>query len=78
LRRRLGTETAPFIYAGAAILSPKLFEGAPKGAFPLTPLFDRTQERGRLFGLVLEGRFLHVGTPQAVTAAEEAIRRARG
>jgi MurNAc alpha-1-phosphate uridylyltransferase len=78
LRRRLGAEKAPFIYAGAAILLPKLFEGAPKGAFPLTPLFDRAQEKGRLFGLALEGRFLHVGTPQAVAAAEEAIRSARG
>jgi len=77
LRRRLGAEIAPFIYAGAAILSPKLFESAPDGAFPLTPLFDRAQERGRLFGLALEGQFLHVGTPEAVSAAEEAIRRAR-
>jgi MurNAc alpha-1-phosphate uridylyltransferase len=77
LRRRLGAEKAPFIYAGAAILSPKLFEGAPEGVFPLTPLFDRAQERGRLYGLVLEGAFLHVGTPEAVAAAEEAIRRAR-
>lgn len=77
LRRQLGAEKAPFIYAGAAILSPKLFEGAPEGPFPLTPLFDRAQERGRLFGLALEGAFLHVGTPEAVAAAEEAIRRAR-
>lgn len=77
LRRQIGAEKAPFIYAGAAILSPKLFEGAPDGVFPLTPLFDRAQERGRLFGLALEGQFLHVGTPEAVSAAEEAIRRAR-
>jgi MurNAc alpha-1-phosphate uridylyltransferase len=77
LSRRVGDEKAPFIYAGAGILSPKLFDGAPDGAFPLTPLFDRAQERGRLFGLALEGTFLHVGTPEAVAAAEEAIRRAR-
>jgi N-acetyl-alpha-D-muramate 1-phosphate uridylyltransferase len=77
LRRRLGAEIAPFIYAGAAILSPKLFEDASDGIFPLTPLFDRAQEKGRLFGLALEGQFLHVGTPEAVSAAEEAIRRAR-
>ena len=77
LRRQSGKEKAPFIYAGAAILSPRLFAGAPDGAFPLTPLFDRAQQSGRLFGLALEGTFLHVGTPEAVTAAEEAIRRAR-
>jgi MurNAc alpha-1-phosphate uridylyltransferase len=77
LRRRTGDENAPFIYAGAAILSPAIFEDAPGGAFSLTPLFDRAQERARLFGLALEGTFLHVGTPEAVAAAEEAIRRAR-
>ena len=77
LRRQAGSEKAPFIYAGAAILSPRLFEGTPDGAFALTPLFDRAQEKGRLFGLALEGLFLHVGTSEAVSAAEEAIRRAR-
>ena len=77
LRRQAGSEKAPFIYAGAAILSPRLFEGAPDDAFALTPLFDRAQEKGRLFGLALEGLFLHVGTSEAVSAAEEAIRRAR-
>ena len=75
LRRQLASgEKAPFIYAGAAILSPALFEGAPQGAFALTPLFDRAQEQGKLFGLALEGLFLHVGTPAAVAAAEDAIR----
>ena len=77
LRRRSGDEKAPFVYAGAAILSPLFFEGAPGGAFPLTLLFDRAQEKGRLFGLPLEGAFLHVGTPAALATAEEAIRRAR-
>jgi N-acetyl-alpha-D-muramate 1-phosphate uridylyltransferase len=77
LRRQAAGEKALFIYAGAAILSPKLFDGAPAGDFALTHLFDRAQQRGRLFGLALEGRFLHVGTPEAVSAAEEAIHRAR-
>src|SRR5262249_48994773 len=76
-RRRLGGDKAPFIYAGAAILSPALFRGAPNGAFPLTPLFDRAERAGRLCGLALEGLFLHVGTPAAIAAAEEAIRAAR-
>jgi MurNAc alpha-1-phosphate uridylyltransferase len=77
IRRRLGGDKAPYIYAGAAILSPALFRGAPDGAFPLTPLFDRAEQVGRLCGLALEGLFLHVGTPAAVVAAEEAIRAAR-
>jgi MurNAc alpha-1-phosphate uridylyltransferase len=73
LRRRSGQETAPYIYAGTALLAPALFAGAPRGAFPLTQLFDQAGEKGRLFGLKLEGVWMHVGTPEAVAAAERAL-----
>jgi MurNAc alpha-1-phosphate uridylyltransferase len=73
LRRRGENEVVPFVYAGAAILAPALFAGAPQGAFPLTSLFDRADADGRLFGLRLEGVWMHVGTPEAVAAAEAAI-----
>jgi MurNAc alpha-1-phosphate uridylyltransferase len=73
LRRRAEREVVPFVYAGAAILSPALFSGAPTGAFPLTLLFDRAAEHDRLFGLRLEGLWMHVGTPEAVAAAEAAL-----
>ena len=39
----------------------------------LSPLFDRAVEAGRLYGLRLEGVWMHVGTPDAVKAAEAAI-----
>jgi MurNAc alpha-1-phosphate uridylyltransferase len=74
LKRRGEREVAAFVYAGVAILSPVLFAGAPEGAFPLTKLFDRAQEAGRLYGLRLEGLWMHVGTPDAVAGAEAAIR----
>jgi MurNAc alpha-1-phosphate uridylyltransferase len=73
LTRRGERAVVPFVYAGAAILSPALFDGAPQGAFSLTTLFDRSAEAGRLFGLRLEGVWMHVGTPDAVAAAETAI-----
>ena len=63
------------VYAGAAVLSPRLFAGAPAGAFSLTRLFDRAEGDGRLHGLELEGKWMHVGSPEAIAAAEEAIRR---
>jgi N-acetyl-alpha-D-muramate 1-phosphate uridylyltransferase len=74
LRRRGEQEVAPFVYAGAAILAPALFADAPPGEFPLTALFARAGEAGRLFGLRLEGLWMHVGTPDAIAAAEAAIR----
>jgi MurNAc alpha-1-phosphate uridylyltransferase len=73
LTRRAEREVAPFVYAGAAILRPELFKGAPDGAFSLTALFDRAAEAGRLHGLRLEGIWMHVGTPEAIAQAEAAI-----
>jgi N-acetyl-alpha-D-muramate 1-phosphate uridylyltransferase len=73
LQRRPEREVAPFVYAGVAILSPALFADAPSGAFSLNVLFDRAIESGRLHGLRLEGVWMHVGTPDAIAAAEEAI-----
>jgi MurNAc alpha-1-phosphate uridylyltransferase len=73
LRRCGEREIVPFVYAGAAILSPALFADAPIGAFSLAQLFDRAADAGRLHGLRLEGLWMHVGTADAIAAAEAAI-----
>lgn len=74
LARRPERLVSPFVYAGAGIFTPKLFEGTPEGPFSLNLLFDRAAEAGRLFGLRLEGVWMHVGTPDAIHEAETAIR----
>ncbi|MGZ5876031.1 MAG: nucleotidyltransferase family protein [Bradyrhizobium sp.] len=73
LRKRREHQVVPFVYAGAAIMSPALFAGAPSGEFSLTKMFDAANEQERLFGLRLDGVWMHVGTPDAVHAAEEAF-----
>jgi MurNAc alpha-1-phosphate uridylyltransferase len=73
LRKRREHQVVPFVYAGAAILSPTIFADAPKGEFSLTRMFDAANEQERLFGLRLDGVWMHVGTPDAVNAAEEAF-----
>jgi len=77
LTLRADRQVAPFVYAGAAVLSPRLFEGAPEGPFSLVKLFARAIEEGRLFGQRMEGVWMHVGTPDAIAEAEEAIRRSK-
>ncbi len=71
-RRRAGTKV-PFAYAGVAIFKPELFEATREGAFSLNLLFDAALARGRLFGLRLEGKWMHVGTPASVVEAEALI-----
>src|SRR6478735_5558665 len=39
LRKRKEKEVVPFVYAGAAILSPSIFANAPQGEFSLTKMF---------------------------------------
>jgi N-acetyl-alpha-D-muramate 1-phosphate uridylyltransferase len=73
LRKRKEHQVVPFVYAGVAIMSPAVFANAPQGEFPLTRSFDEANERGRLFGLRLDGTWMHVGTPDAVGEAEEAL-----
>jgi len=73
LTRRSEREVAPFVYAGAAIMRPSLFANAPRGKFSLSTTFTQVAEAGRLFGLRLEGTWMHVGTPEAIKAAEAAI-----
>lgn len=73
LRKRREHQVVPFVYAGAAIISPAIFANAPQGEFSLIRMFDEANEQDRLFGLRLDGVWMHVGTPDAVIAAEEAL-----
>lgn len=73
LRRRKEHQVVPFVYAGVAIMSPAIFADAPAGEFSLTKIFDAANEQERLFGLRMEGLWMHVGTPDAIEAAEEAL-----
>jgi MurNAc alpha-1-phosphate uridylyltransferase len=73
LIRRGERDVAPFVYAGAAVLTGAFFAGTPTGPSSMSPLFDRAAEAGRLYGLRLEGIWMHVGTPDAVAAAEAAM-----
>lgn len=73
LESRGGAANAPFVFTGAQILAPALLDGAPEGTFSLRLLYDRAEAERRLFGLVHDGAWLHVGTPDALALAERAI-----
>lgn len=73
LRRRRQGQVAPFVFACAQILHPRLFAGAPAGPFSLNLLYDRAEAAGRLHGVVHAGPWFHVGTPQDLTATEKEL-----
>jgi MurNAc alpha-1-phosphate uridylyltransferase len=74
LKRRAPDDTAPCVFAGVSIAHPRLFADSPQGAFSLNPLWDRAIARGRLFGATLKGEWMHIGTPEALEAAERRLR----
>lgn len=75
LRRRSPTEISPLVFAGVQILHPRLLDDAPKGAFSLNLLYDAAEKDRRLFGLVHDGGWFHVGTPDALDEASGLLAR---
>lgn len=71
--RARGNSGAAYAYPGVQIVHPRLFADAPQGAFSTNIMWDRAIAAGRLFGTVLNGAWIHVGTPQARDEAEAAL-----
>lgn len=74
-RARSAPGQKAYAYIGGYIVHPRLFASAPQGAFSMNLLWDRAIAQGRLFGLAHEGHWLHVGTPDAIGAAEDWLKR---
>jgi MurNAc alpha-1-phosphate uridylyltransferase len=70
LARRPKDGTAPYVFAAVQILHPRLFNGAKVEPFSLNVLYDKAIAAGRLYGLVHDGHWAHVGTPEALAGAE--------
>ena len=75
LEPRESRHVAPFVYTGVGIAKPKLFENETAEVFRLAPFFHAAAQKGRLFGLRLDGLWLHVGRPETIAEAERAIDR---
>jgi MurNAc alpha-1-phosphate uridylyltransferase len=73
VRRRARDETAPYVFAGVSINSPRLFDNCPDGTFSLNRVWDKALEAGRLAAIRHEGTWMHVGTPEALTDAERCL-----
>ncbi len=73
LSRRTDGNAMPFVYAGVGLIKPELFDGVAEEVFRLAPFFFRAAAAGRLRGTLLDGTWLHVGTPGAIAEAEAAL-----
>ncbi len=61
---------APFVWMSVEILHPRLFDSASGGKFSINPLWDAAIANGRLYGIRLDGVWMHIDRPEAVAASE--------
>jgi len=75
LVRRQEREVAPYVYTGVGIIKPEFFKKDTRDVFRLAPIFFEAAAKNRLYGVRLDGVWLHVGYPDAINEAERAIDR---
>jgi MurNAc alpha-1-phosphate uridylyltransferase len=66
--------SAPFVFTGLQILRAHLFRDAPLGAFSTRLVWTEAMKRGRMRGVAHVGRWMHVGDPEGLAAAEAILR----
>ena len=63
----------PYMFSGISIVSRKVFNNVSQEKFSLRDLFDVAQNKGKLGFVINSAQFYHIGTPEALAAAETKI-----
>ena len=73
LRHRGTAPLSPYVFASVSICSARLFQDSPDGPFSLLRLWHRAEAAGRLYGMIHDGDWFHIGTPAALAEAERVL-----
>jgi MurNAc alpha-1-phosphate uridylyltransferase len=73
LRRRGERDVAPLSYAGVQVVTKAFLAGDYGGVFSVNRLWDAALEKGRLTGIIHDGVWFHLSTPNDLKLAEEAL-----
>lgn len=66
-------KSGAYMFAGIRIAKPEIFEGTPEGAFSFLELMDKAEQEGRLHGLIHDGEWHHISTPEDLDKVNEAM-----
>lgn len=66
-------KTGAYMFGGIRITKTDIFKGSPEGAFSFLQLMDKAQEQGRLYGLVHQGDWHHISTPEDLDRVNAAL-----
>jgi MurNAc alpha-1-phosphate uridylyltransferase len=75
LTHRGSAAAAPFAYIGLHMMNPAIIDAWPAGPHGVMRHWLGMAASGRLHGVVMDGRWMHVGDPAAWAAAEAEIAR---
>jgi len=64
-----------YMFSGIRIISPKVFENTPDSAFSFLECMDKAEAQRRLHGLVHDGSWHHISTPQDLENVDKAFRK---
>lgn len=70
LRRRGDSDSAPYIYTGIQLLSHNLLRDPVSGPFSTNIFWNRAIQENRLFGMVHDGDWFDIGSPEAIAPTE--------
>ena len=70
IAHRGGAASAPYAYIGVQIIKPEAVDDGPDGPFSLFGVWMKMIAEGRLYGVVMDGFWMHVGDPEALREAE--------
>jgi MurNAc alpha-1-phosphate uridylyltransferase len=75
ISRKIPQQQAPLIYSGIQLISKRLLRDSPTGPFSTNIFWERAIGEGRLFGMVHQGEWFEVGSPEAIAPTEAALAR---
>ena len=76
ISRKPSDVASDHVFIGASIATKNLFEKSPEGPFSLNKLWDTSIAKKRVYGIKHQGIWMHVGTTEALSEAEDCIRQA--
>ncbi len=66
------------MFSSMRINHPRVFEDTPDEPFSYLEIMDRAQEQGRLYGLVHDGGWHHISTPEDLETVNAAYAQSAG
>jgi MurNAc alpha-1-phosphate uridylyltransferase len=73
LRHRGTAQLTPYLFASISVCDARLFRDSPEGPFSLLRLWNRAESMKRLYGIIHDSDWFHIGTPWALAEAERVL-----